>query len=116
MVSYEWPGNVRELRNFIEHLVIMTDQEMVDVLGLFENLNVKGFWREDSVPKTRRELLEVKRRILEQTFSQFEKLFLVRALDDSNWNITSAARNVGMKRPNFSALMRKYKISRNTVQ
>ncbi len=116
LVSYEWPGNVRELRNFIEHLVIMTDQEMVDVLGLFENLNVKGFWREDSVPKTRRELLEVKRRILEQTFSQFEKLFLVRALDDSNWNITSAARNVGMKRPNFSALMRKYKISRNTVQ
>jgi DNA-binding NtrC family response regulator len=116
LISYEWPGNVRELRNFIEHLVIMTDRHMVDVVGLFENLNVKGFWREDCVPKTRRELLEVKKRILDQTFSQFEKLFLIRALDDSNGNITAAARNVGMKRPNFSALMRKYKISRNTVQ
>jgi DNA-binding NtrC family response regulator len=113
LINYEWPGNIRQLRNFIEHLVIMADQHMVDVLDLIENLNIKGFSREDSVPKTRQELLEMKKRILEQTFGQFEKLFLIRALDECSWNITSAARKVGMKRPNFSALMRKYKIFRN---
>jgi two-component system NtrC family response regulator len=91
----------------------MADRNTIDVSDLLENLNIKGFWGETPVPKTRHELLEVKRRILEQTFSWFEKQFLVRALEESNWNITSAARQVGMKRPNFSALMRKYKISRN---
>lgn len=113
LVNYEWPGNVRQLRNFVEHLVIMADQPTLDVLDLLENLNIKGFWREDSVPNTRQELLEVKKRILEQTFGQFEKLFLLRALDQCNWNITLAARKVGMKRPNFSALMKQYKLSRN---
>ena len=113
LVSYEWPGNVRQLRNFVEHLVIMADRHTLDVLDLLENLNIKGFWREDTVPNTRQELLEVKKRILEQTFGQFEKLFLIRALDQCNWNITLAASKVGMKRPNFSALMKQYKISRN---
>ena len=113
LASYEWPGNVRQLRNFVEHLVIMAEQETLDVLDLLENLNIKGFWREDTVPNTRQELLEVKKRILEQTFGQFEKLFLIRALDQCNWNITLAASKVGMKRPNFSALMKQYKISRN---
>ena len=114
LVSYEWPGNVRQLRNFVEHLVIMADRHTLDVLDLLENLNIKGFWREDTVPNTRQELLEVKKRILEQTFGQFEKLFLIRALDQCNWNITLAASKVGMKRPNFSALMKQYKISRNS--
>jgi len=114
LVSYEWPGNVRQLRNFVEHLVIMADRDTLDVLDLLENLNIKGFWREDTVPNTRQELLEVKKRILEQTFGQFEKLFLIRALDQCDWNITLAARKVGMKRPNFSALMKQYKISRSS--
>ncbi len=114
LVSYEWPGNIRQLRNFVEHLVIMADRHTLDVLDLLENLNIKGFWREDTVPNTRQELLEVKKRILEQTFGQFEKLFLIRALDQCNWNITLAARKVGMKRPNFSTLMKQYKISRNS--
>jgi DNA-binding NtrC family response regulator len=114
LVSFEWPGNIRQLRNLIEHLVIMADRNTIEVSDLIENLGIKGAWGETSVPKTRQELLEVKRRILDQTFSWFEKLFLIRALEECNWNITSAARQVGMKRPNFSALMRKYKISRNS--
>ena len=113
LVNFDWPGNVRQLRNLIEHLVIMADRHAIDVRDLLENLNIKGLWGETSVPETRRELLEVKRRILDQSFGWFEKLFLIRALEKCNWNITSAARQVGMKRPNFSALMRKYGISRN---
>ena len=115
LISYEWPGNVRQLRNFVEHLVIMADQHILDVLDLFENLNIKGFWK-DSIPNTRRELLEVKKRILEQTFGQFEKLFLIRALDQCGRNITLAAQKVGMKRSNFSTLMKKYKISQNRAR
>jgi DNA-binding NtrC family response regulator len=40
LLSYEWPGNVRQLRNFIEHLLIMADQHIPDMLDLLENLNL----------------------------------------------------------------------------
>ena len=113
LVSFEWPGNVRQFRSLIEHLVVMSDRLTIDVPDLLESLYAKS-WGETSVPKTRRELIEVKRRILEQTFGWFERMFLIRALEECNWNITSEARQVGMMRPNFSALMRKHKINRKS--
>jgi DNA-binding NtrC family response regulator len=110
LINHDWPGNVRQLKNVIEHLVIMVDQQVVDVQHLVENLPVKGMPREGAIPKTRQELMAVKKRILNQTFGEFEKPFLLRALQSSNWNITLAARSVGMKRSNFSALMKKYRL------
>lgn len=32
--EYEWPGNVRQLENFIERLVIMSDEEFIDPEGV----------------------------------------------------------------------------------
>jgi transcriptional regulator of acetoin/glycerol metabolism len=57
--------------------------------------------------------MAVKKRILEQTYGQCEKLFLIRAFDESKGNITLAARSVGMKRSNFSALLKKHGLSLN---
>jgi DNA-binding NtrC family response regulator len=40
-----------------------------------------------------------------------EKLFVLKALREADWNVSKAARKVGMQRPNLHALMRKYDIS-----
>jgi transcriptional regulator of acetoin/glycerol metabolism len=40
-----------------------------------------------------------------------ERLFVLKALRTAEWNVSQAARNVGMARPNLHALMRKHGIT-----
>jgi DNA-binding NtrC family response regulator len=115
LVNNDWPGNVRQLKNVIERLVIMADRQIVDLLDLTNNLQARGFWNESDVPATRQELMAMKNRIMEQAFGQLEKLFLLKALKESAGNITLAAQNVGMKRSNFSVLVKKYKIPLSSI-
>jgi DNA-binding NtrC family response regulator len=43
-------------------------------------------------------------------YEKLEKQFILSALDRGGWNVTHTATLVGMQRPNFHALMRKYGI------
>jgi len=62
------------------------------------------------IPETLEELKAEKRRFLHETFGQIEKAFLVKALRESQGNITRAASRVGMQRSNFSSLMKKHRL------
>ena len=115
LVNYDWPGNVRQLKNVVERLVILADRQVLGLLDLLDDLHQKRPWRGDSVPGTRQELMAEKKRILGQTYHQLEKAFLIKALAGSNRNITAAAEKVGMKRSNFSALMKKHRLSVNEL-
>ena len=46
----------------------------------------------------------------ERSDSQLERIFVVDALRRNDWNVSRAARETGMLRPNFHALMRKHGI------
>ena len=111
LVNYDWPGNVRQLKNVIERLIIMADRDILDLLYLLDHIQTKRSWRENSIPETMQELKAVKKHILEENFGQIEKAFLIRALKESNGNITNAAERVGMQRPNFHTLMKKHHLS-----
>jgi DNA-binding NtrC family response regulator len=111
LVNYDWPGNVRQIRNVIERLVIMTDETSLDLLYLLDHLQMKRSWGAHAVPDTLDELKALKKHLLEEVFGQTEKAFLVKALKASGGNITRAAEKVGMQRSNFSALMKKHKLS-----
>ena len=111
LVSYEWPGNVRQLKNVIEHLVIMADGRTLDLLYLFDHLQTRRSWERDPIPETVEELKAAKRRLLEETFGQTEKAFLIKALKACDGNITRAAKKVGMQRPNFATLMKKHHLN-----
>ena len=111
LVNYPWPGNVRQLRNVIERLVIMADKTFLDLMYLLDQLQMKRSWKFHSIPETLDELKAFKKRLLEKDFGQTEKAFLERALKASEGNITRAAEKVGMQRSNFSALMKKHKLS-----
>jgi transcriptional regulator with GAF, ATPase, and Fis domain len=63
------------------------------------------------VPETAEELKESKRRIREQAVHPIERAFVLDALNRNGWNITRAALEVGMLRPNFQALLKKQGIS-----
>jgi DNA-binding NtrC family response regulator len=110
LVNHDWPGNVRQLKNAIERLVIMVDQGIVDLLDLMDHIHLKQFLAGEKIPENLEELNSVKKHLLKDTFGEIEKAFLVKALKESDGNITHAAAKVGMQRSNFSTLMRKHRL------
>jgi len=97
--KFPWPGNARELRNVVERMAILTAGER---LGL------------DSVP------LELRlprdsgaRSTVQDAREAAEREILLRALEESNWNVSSAARSLGMERTNLHKRIRALGLSRS---
>jgi two-component system NtrC family response regulator len=63
------------------------------------------------VPETVEQLRSTKKTIVERHYLPIEKAFLQKAVTAAGGNITEAAARVGMKRPNFSTLLKKHGIS-----
>jgi DNA-binding NtrC family response regulator len=110
LLRYPWPGNVRELENVIERTVVLMDEEMVrpEFLILPEQRQKEAV--DERVPVTSDELKEIKKHMREKAVEEIERAFVVNALERNHWNVTRAAEEVGMLRPNFQALMRKYNL------
>lgn len=96
--GYYWPGNARELRNTVERMAILTAADTLTV---------------DSVPIEIREPRDsgVKSNLREARESA-ERDHIRRALDESGWNVSSAARALGMERTNLHKRMRALGLSR----
>ena len=110
LMQYHWPGNVRELKNVIERLVIMADEELLGKKHLQGTMKDNNINIDQPVPRTSEELKEVKKRIREAAAEDVERAFLIQALNRNDWNVTKAAEDTGMQRPNFQALMKKHGI------
>jgi DNA-binding NtrC family response regulator len=110
LIDYDWPGNVRQLKNVVERLVILSDKRILDQYHLLNHLETKSSHRSNRVPQTWQELKELKRELIEIEYSRIERVFLCQALQSFDGNITQSAKNVGMQRSNFSALLKKHGI------
>jgi len=110
LMRYPWPGNVRELENIIERAVIMTEEETILPKHLPLPLQERPEGITFTVPKTNEELRELKRHLRDKAIEEVERLFVLDALTRNDWNVTRSAKDVGMLRPNFQALMRKHNI------
>jgi len=86
--SYWWPGNIRELENLIERLVAVSDKEwLVD-----EDLPLEyHFAKLDSAPPIKGE-----NTLFQEAFDTFERNFILRALERSDWNVTATAKYLGL--------------------
>ena len=112
LTEYDWPGNVRQLRNVIERAVIYCEKDKITPKEL-PHLGVIGDFDMalDGVPSTNEELKRLKKEIRHRAVDKIEKSFLLNALAKNNWNVTRAARKVGMQRTNFQGLMKKHGIT-----
>ncbi len=110
---HPFPGNVRELENIIERAVVLTQSDTIqpEDLEIQPNADNPPEIITDSIPHNAEDLKEAKKQVREKAIRPVERAFLIQALERNNWNITRAARDVGMLRPNFQALLKKHGIT-----
>jgi DNA-binding NtrC family response regulator len=104
--AYNYPGNIRELENIIERAVMLTRNNVILPFAIanHENESIETenrFQISDKDFSTAREKL----------ISQFEKQFITERLQETNGNISKAAKASNMSRQNFHRLMEKHNIS-----
>jgi two-component system nitrogen regulation response regulator NtrX len=96
--AYSWPGNARELRNIIERMAILTPGNRLT---------------SDSVPVEIRLAQEAAPRSnLKEARDSAERDHILRALEESSWNVSGAARALGMERTNLHKRIRALGLSR----
>jgi two-component system nitrogen regulation response regulator NtrX len=90
--GYSWPGNVRELRNTIERMAILSPG---DALGI------------PAIPAEIRSMpAQAPRSVLHETRESAERDRILQALDQTEWNVSAAARILNIERTNLHKRMR----------
>jgi len=97
LAKYDWPGNVRELRNVIERMAILTPDDRITISSIpLEIRSPKG--QQQSSLHAIRDAAERER--------------IVKALEQANWNVSSAARALGIERTHLHKRLRALGLSR----
>jgi two-component system nitrogen regulation response regulator NtrX len=96
--SYGWPGNARELRNVIERMAILTAGERLTRDAIPVEIRVQR----ETGPKS----------TIQEARESAEREHILRALEESSWNVSGAARALGMERTNLHKRIRALGLSR----
>ncbi len=95
--AFNWPGNARELRNIIERMAILTPGDRLTA---------------ESVPLELRLPKEGSRSSVQDARDAAERETILKALEGADWNVSQAARALGMERTNLHKRMRALGVSR----
>jgi two-component system nitrogen regulation response regulator NtrX len=97
--AHTWPGNARELRNAVERMAILTAGDAI---------------QPDSVPLEIRFQPELDApSSLQQTRDSAEREKILQALDETGWNVSGAARILGVERTNLHKRIRALGLNRD---
>ena len=82
LMDHQWPGNIRELENLIERLAAVTDKTSLTEDDLPFEYHLAHL---DNNPDGKNELLQA-------ACDTFERNFILRALERTEWNVSATAR------------------------
>ena len=88
--NYHWPGNVRELENVIERLVAICTRSVLGIEDLPLDLVAVRHQVVDDIFTRGSSLRQAK--------AEFERHYILRALEKTRWNQTEAAKRLGIHR------------------
>jgi DNA-binding NtrC family response regulator len=86
---YDWPGNVRELENVLHRAVVLARSPVIHLQDV--PLDV-------AMPETGSRLGEDTGPPLREAMEQFERQYILRVLEGTGWNVSRAARRLGVHR------------------
>jgi transcriptional regulator with PAS, ATPase and Fis domain len=109
LLDHSWPGNVRELQNVLEQTVLLSHDAVVNCadLALCPGLGEGATRSMDgavghcvAIPRDGVNLLDMERRVVTQV------------LDQADWNVSKAAKLLGLTRDMLRTRMEKYGLAR----
>ncbi len=108
--AYGWPGNIRELENVVERAVLFADEKMIRLQDLPEELkNPAGFsTRSDGQSDASLQLASDSglKEHVKVAMSRLERELVSRALEQTNGNVTHAARLLKISRKGLQLKMK----------
>jgi two-component system nitrogen regulation response regulator NtrX len=99
-----WPGNVRELKNLVERLLILAPGDSIsrdDVVAVAGGARPDDLGGAVFAAQTLREFRETA-----------EKMFILRKLEENDWNVTQTAQAIDTPRSNLYKKLDQYEIRR----
>lgn len=95
--AYHWPGNIRELKNLIERMVIMTRSETIKA----DSINLNGPAKESDYASYK---------TLREARDHFERGYLMKKLEENNFNISRTAEAIDIERSNLHKKIKTHNI------
>ena len=100
LIRYEWPGNVRELANIIENAVVFCKGREIIPANLPKELK-------ETSPKK-----EVDLRLSSRSLPLAEATIIRKVLEETDWNLKLAAKELDIARGTLYSKMKKYGIEK----
>ena len=101
LMSYDYPGNVRELENIIERTIALTNGETINSRDLLtsidKNIRLRCGNEEETLP-------------LKEILGKTEKAYLLKILEETEWNKIEAAKILGISRKNLWEKLKAYNL------
>ncbi len=101
ILNYTWPGNVRELENSVEHAVVLAKGGRIEPADL---------------PTVLRRTAAQAQPVESSLMLDSERALLERVLAECEWNKKRAARRLGIGRSTLYAKLKRYRLSKPTLQ
>jgi two-component system nitrogen regulation response regulator NtrX len=95
---YSWPGNARELRNVVERMAILSHGDVLNAAAIPLEFKLQR----ETGPRSS----------VQEARESAEREHVLRALEQSGWNVSSAARALGMERTNLHKRIRALGLAR----
>ncbi len=110
LVAYAWPGNIRQLENVVERMILLSEEEellQADLPPELDALGQEAARHSAAVAETAaaggklKDIVKVRTRQVEQEVIQD-------ALTQEEWNVTRAAKRLGISRKGLQLKMKEY--------
>ncbi len=107
MKKHPWIGNIRELKNVTERILLLTTEPEISAEQVSKSLTA-GFSRRS--PTESQPLPQFN--TLQEFKEAAEKQFLLKKLEENNWNISATAESIGTPRSNLYKRMEHFGIQK----
>ncbi|MCG8617871.1 MAG: sigma 54-interacting transcriptional regulator, partial [Desulfobacterales bacterium] len=105
LMRYEWPGNIRELRNIVERCTLLASDGIILPSHLPAEIAAGVSHEETDTP-------DAGVAASNSRLADHEKALILKALNETNWNQSAAARNLGITRDHLRYRIKKYNLIR----